>query len=279
MAVKIEKGGWILIFLIGAALVGYTLNKYGLIERIMPSAQVRESSVPKRADPEWTPRNAHGEQADALTLRAALLESNNAAAADLQQLVGSRPVLRLASDAGLGNLPDVRMLVWAWNAQMGAMFANGGPRATSGSLTCQHNVNLQFVREDDPGKMQEALIAFATDLKGGVRNPSKGAHFVAIMGDGSASFLKGVNDALRRLGSDYTAKVVGSAGYSRGEDKFMGPQAWKTNPSSSRGGLVSGYLRDGDWNIAQKWLGDNGLCNNPDEKTYDPSYRRSGKLP
>ena len=42
---------------------------------------------------EWTPRNAEGNQPDALTLRAALLESNNAAAADLQQQVGVRTVL------------------------------------------------------------------------------------------------------------------------------------------------------------------------------------------
>jgi NitT/TauT family transport system substrate-binding protein len=31
MAVKIEKGGWLFIFLIGLALVGYSLNRYGLL--------------------------------------------------------------------------------------------------------------------------------------------------------------------------------------------------------------------------------------------------------
>ncbi|PYR21580.1 MAG: hypothetical protein DMF95_09765 [Acidobacteria bacterium] len=61
-------------------------------------------------DPEWRPRSAEGTQPDQLTLRAALLESNNPAAADLQQRVGSGAVLRLASDAGLGGLPDVPSL-------------------------------------------------------------------------------------------------------------------------------------------------------------------------
>jgi len=32
MAVKIERGGWVLIFLIGVALVGYSLNRYGVID-------------------------------------------------------------------------------------------------------------------------------------------------------------------------------------------------------------------------------------------------------
>ena len=32
MAVKIEKGGWIFIFLVGLALVGYSLNRYGVFD-------------------------------------------------------------------------------------------------------------------------------------------------------------------------------------------------------------------------------------------------------
>ena len=71
-------------------------------------SNLRNVSAPD--NPEWTPRSAHGDQPEEMTLRAALLESNNAAAADLQQLVGSRTVLRLASDAGLNGLPDVPSL-------------------------------------------------------------------------------------------------------------------------------------------------------------------------
>ncbi len=172
--------------------------------------------------------------------------------------------------AGCTDKPEVRLLGYAWNAQMGMHFANGGPQATRGSLMCGHGVNLKFIRQDDNGKMQEALTAFATQLSQGSANPDKGAHFVTIMGDGGAAFLKPLNDTLRRLGPEYMAKVVGSCGYSHGEDKLMGPAAWKTDPSSSRGSLVAGVLRDGDWNIAQKWLADNGLRTNTDEKTYDP---------
>ena len=32
MAVKIEKGGWFLIFLLGLGLVGYALVRYGVID-------------------------------------------------------------------------------------------------------------------------------------------------------------------------------------------------------------------------------------------------------
>ena len=218
----------------------------GLLDKIAPAAKGKESVVPQSADLPTLPENGN-----------TTAEVRNVA------MPGDRP--------GCEDKIDVRFLHWAWNSQMGMMFANGGKRATEGSLMCQHGVDLQLTRQDDAGKMQEALVAFATELERGNAQPEKGAHFVAIMGDGAATFLKGVNDQLERLGPEYRAKVVGSAGYSRGEDKFMGLPEWKQNPATSRGGLVAGYLRDGDWNIAQKWLGDNGLCNNPDETTYDPN--------
>ena len=171
---------------------------------------------------------------------------------------------------GCTDKPPVRLLGYAWNAQMGLHLADGGAHAAAGSIMCRNGVNLSFTRQDDNAKLQEALVAFATELKRGNPNPTKGAHFMTMMGDGSAAFLAGLNDALKRLGPEYQAKIIDAIGYSRGEDKFMGPPDWKADPASSKGGVVAGYLRDGDWNIAQKWLGDNGLRTNPDEKTYDP---------
>jgi penicillin-binding protein 1A len=65
-------------------------------------------SVP--GDREWSPRNAEGNLPAELTLRQALIESNNAAAADLQQKIGVRMVLTVADDAGLTGLPEVPSL-------------------------------------------------------------------------------------------------------------------------------------------------------------------------
>ncbi|HEY7409543.1 MAG TPA: OmpA family protein [Vicinamibacteria bacterium] len=251
MAKQLTPLGRILVVVSGLSLVGYALYRYGVFgklsemaEKVVPAAKQRESTVPKRADLPGVGEGGTG------------------------QVV---PVAMPGTGSGCAQLPEVRMLIWAWNSQTGGMFANGGAQSTAGSLMCQNSVNLRFIRQDDVSKMQEDLVTFANQLKRGDRNPSKGAHYVSIMGDGSATFLKAVNDTLVRLGPEYKAKVVGSMGYSRGEDKFMGPPAWKQNPASSRGGLVAGVLRDGDWNIAQKWLGDNGLCNNPDERTWDPN--------
>ncbi len=236
---QIKPAGKIVIFIL---VVGVAIGLFKYMKRLAPDSQTVNSVIPEKAD---------------LTNRT---EAQGSGA----------NVPMPGTELGATDQPEVRLLGYAWNAQMGMLFAAGGPQTTKGSLMDKHGVNFKFSRQDDNGKLQEALVSFATALSQGDSNPSKGAHFCTIMGDGSATFLKGLNDALKRLGPEYTAKIVGAIGYSHGEDKFMGPADWKANPSASRGGLVAGVLRDGDWNIAQKWLGDNGLRTNPDEKTYDP---------
>ncbi|MBI3050689.1 MAG: PBP1A family penicillin-binding protein [Acidobacteria bacterium] len=58
----------------------------------------------------WIPRDERDAERNEMTLRAALLESNNAAAVLLQQQLGSTPVLRLARDLGVPDQPDVPSL-------------------------------------------------------------------------------------------------------------------------------------------------------------------------
>jgi NitT/TauT family transport system substrate-binding protein len=53
MAVKIEKGGWLLIFLVGLGLVGYSLNKYGLLNvgKLIPGSKSSSSAKVDTAKP------------------------------------------------------------------------------------------------------------------------------------------------------------------------------------------------------------------------------------
>ena len=164
--------------------------------------------------------------------------------------------------------PEIRWLLWAWNAQMGAILANGGSETTKGSIMASKQVNLKLTRQDDVSQMQAALVKFAESYKSDP-NTTAGAQFVTIMGDGAAAFLAGVNPQLEKLGSDYRAQIVYTCGRSLGEDKFMGPAAWKENPQAARGGVTTAVLRDGDWNIVIKWCSDNGIPVNADETTYD----------
>ncbi|HEY7057780.1 MAG TPA: penicillin-binding transpeptidase domain-containing protein, partial [Vicinamibacterales bacterium] len=100
------------------------------------------STITPQGPNEWAPRNASGDDPDVLTLRAALIESNNRAATLLQQRIGSRPVLQLASQAGLTDLPDVPSLSLGTGlvtplqlTAAFAMFPNGGSAVQPRGLT------------------------------------------------------------------------------------------------------------------------------------------------
>lgn len=164
--------------------------------------------------------------------------------------------------------PEIRHQEMAWNSQTGLNFANGGIKTAKGSLMEKYGVNLTIVWEDDVNKQGTALVSFAKAFKAGNPHPTEGAHFMAVMGDGSAATIASITPELRDIGVD--AEVIGSAGYSRGEDQLLGPPDWLKNPKLARGSLISTFLRDGDWAIVMKWAGDNAIKVNPDEKTWDP---------
>lgn len=164
----------------------------------------------------------------------------------------------------------VRMAVWAWNAQMGLFAANGGPVTTKGSLMEKHGVTLKITRQDDTEKTKAEQIKLAKALHDGETNPSVGVHLTNIMGDGAAAYLASINKVLEPLGPDYRAEIVGAVGYSRGEDGWWGPQTWKDDSAGMKGGATAGVLRDGDWNLAQYKLANDGIKNNPDATTWDP---------
>lgn len=164
----------------------------------------------------------------------------------------------------------IRSEVWAWNSQIAYLYSNGGIDTTKGSLIEKHNACMHFTRQDDTGQMHTDLITCANDLKKSTECTG-GQQFITIMMNGSEQFIAQFNAEAKKICADCTAEIVSTTGYSRGEDGFWGPAAWKRNPRSALGdGLIAVVLRDGDWDIIMKWAGDNGLRVNPDEHTFDP---------
>ncbi|HVZ20534.1 MAG TPA: PBP1A family penicillin-binding protein [Vicinamibacterales bacterium] len=102
----------------------------------------------------WIPRDERVRDEDAMTLRQALLESNNAAAVLLQQKVGTRPVLQLAGDLGVTNQPDVPSLALGSGVVTPlqltaayAVFPNGGFRVEPRGLVSVQDADGDTVHQ------------------------------------------------------------------------------------------------------------------------------------
>jgi penicillin-binding protein 1A len=114
------------------------------------------ASMPPLGRDEWSPRNAHEETEDAMTLRAALLESDNRAAVALEQKVGVRPVVATAKDLGIPGQPDVPSLalgtglVSPFDLTLAyAAFPNGGLRVRPRSILSVVDAQGDTVLEND----------------------------------------------------------------------------------------------------------------------------------
>ena len=126
MAVKIERGGWVLIFLIGAALFGYSLHRYGLID--VPSFLGGSKTA-----------SAGGEVAD--TSKPLLL-----------------PASSTSSDA------EVRVRVNVWVGCVGGLVANGGLDTQPDSIFGKKGLNVSFKIIDDWTEGAAALATNNVDV-------------------------------------------------------------------------------------------------------------------
>ena len=167
-------------------------------------------------------------------------------------------------------------IVWEimeWNSQFGLMYANGGALTTKGSLFDKSNLQVKLTVQNDCNKSIADMVKFASEYK---KDPTIPGVFCSYMGDGMPAFFTALVKELEPLGPEYQPIAFCAMGRSAGEDKFMGPKEWVTNPKSALGKCVCMVPRDGDMNILLKWAGDNSNADspikiNPDETTYDPN--------
>ena len=123
MAVKIERGGWVLIFLIGVALVGYSLNRYGVIDLSQWTGGGKKTV------------SGSGETVDA-----------------------SKPLLLPASSTSSD--AEVRVRVNVWVGCVGGLVANGGLDTQPDSIYGKKGLKVSFKIIDD---WTEGSAALATD--------------------------------------------------------------------------------------------------------------------
>jgi membrane carboxypeptidase/penicillin-binding protein len=140
---------------------------------------------------EWTPRNVSGAIEDRLTLRQAFFESNNRAAVALQQKVGTRPVLRLASSLGVTDQPDVPSLALGTGLvtplQLTAAYAafpNGGNAVTPHAIlrVVDDAGGIALEESDEPAACHARGRRVSGRLADDRRHRSRHGHRCALVG-------------------------------------------------------------------------------------------------
>lgn len=169
--------------------------------------------------------------------------------------------------------PLYRFGGYPWNGNSGLLAAIGGEKTMEGSLMEAKNLNVAFKPDNMVDNLRDMLVLFATELDAGVAHPTneKSAWAVNIMGDGVPFFIATLQQALdKKFGAGkYHAVTIAPIGLSYGEDKLIGPLAWKANPQLMRGSLISSVIGDGDWVILVNFAAINGIPINTDQTTYD----------
>jgi NitT/TauT family transport system substrate-binding protein len=127
MAVKIEKGGWFLIFLIGLALVGYSLKKYGVIDMGKFGG------------------------------------SGGKGAASGEKLDTSKP-LELPASSSTDENAEVRIRVNVWVGCVGGLVANGGLETAPDSIFAKKGLKVSFKIIDDWTEGASALATNNVDV-------------------------------------------------------------------------------------------------------------------
>src|SRR5215467_7347855 len=128
MAVKIEKGGWLLIFLIGLVLVGYSLNKYGVID------------LGKLGGSKSGSGGSSGDKLDT-----------------------SKPLVIPVSSTTDEN-GEVRIRVNVWVGCVGGLVANGGLETAPESIFAKKGLKVSFKIIDDWTESASALATNNVDV-------------------------------------------------------------------------------------------------------------------
>src|SRR5450755_3828548 len=126
MAVKIEKGGWGLIFLVGLGLVGYSLQKYGVVNF----------------------RSVLGSRSDSRT--------------PSEPVDTSKPLPVAATSDASCDTARVRVNIWVGCAA--GLVANGGLDTASGSIYDKAGLKVSFKIIDDWTEGAAALATNNVDV-------------------------------------------------------------------------------------------------------------------